>query len=167
MSDIPDWLPDLLLFSDYDGEWEMYLEALYQHFCRDFVNSKPSYPGKRWALKRYPLEKGKEATFWHLISEGQAESERLPDLRRCERICWPRAMIDAISAGRVKVWRNQRGGEQRVLLALEDFSYVVVLADRGDYILLWTAYGVEREHTRDKLRKEYESAVKNGLAAPP
>jgi hypothetical protein len=43
------------------------------------------------------------------------------------------------------------------VLALEDFSYVVIVADRGDYVLPWTAYYVEHSHRRNKLRKEYES----------
>ncbi len=41
----------------------------------------------------------------------------------------------------------------------EDFSYVVVLADRGEYVLLWTAYCVEQEHRRQKLRREYEAFI--------
>lgn len=45
------------------------------------------------------------------------------------------------------------------MIALGDFSYVVVLADRGDYVLLWTAYCVEMEHRRQKLRREYEAFV--------
>lgn len=53
-------------------------------------------------------------------------------------------------------WSNRRGSDTRILLALDDFSYVVVLADRGDYVLPWTAYTVERKHRREKLRKEYE-----------
>jgi hypothetical protein len=44
----------------------------------------------------------------------------------------------------------------RIVIALEDFSYIVVLADRGKYLLLWTAYCVEQEHRRAKLRREYE-----------
>ncbi|MNH30689.1 hypothetical protein D3C79_909980 [compost metagenome] len=47
-------------------------------------------PAKRLGLKRHPVIQGKEATFWHMISEGNDEAERLPDLRRCERIRWPR-----------------------------------------------------------------------------
>ena len=102
---------------------------------------------------------GKEATFWHIISEGDVESERLPDLRRCERIRWPRPMIEAIKFSHIKWWRNKRKEEERIVIALEDFSYVVVLADRGEYVLLWTAYYVEQEHRRQKLRKEYKAYV--------
>lgn len=160
MSDQYDWLPELVTLSDYAGDWDAYLEAIYRHFCHDFIATKPAFPNRRWAMKRHPLEKGKEATFWHLISEGEIEGERLPDLRRCERIRWPRPMVDAVASDHVKVWTNRRHNEERVIIALEDFSYVVVLADRGEYILLWTAYCVEPEHRRNKLRKEYENARK-------
>jgi hypothetical protein len=56
----------------------------------------------------------------------------------------------------VKVWRNQRGREERVCLWFEEADYLVILAERGDYILPWTAYLVEQSHRKRKLLKEYE-----------
>ncbi|HVB24345.1 MAG TPA: hypothetical protein VNG51_20575 [Ktedonobacteraceae bacterium] len=154
-------LPPLICMEDYEHSWNRYLNVLYYFFCQDFVTSKPFFEGKRFALKRHPMIKNKEATFWHIISEGQVEDERLLDLRRCERICWPRPIIEAVTNGRIKVkwWKNKRGTEERILIALEDFSYLVVLADRGEYIMLWTAYCVKTGHYREKLRKEYEAYV--------
>jgi hypothetical protein len=148
-------LPPLVLLEDFGHNWHTYLEAIYILFRQDFVDSNPRIENKRFALKRHPIIEGKEATFWHIISEGEIENERLPNLRRCERIRWPRPIIEAITTGHVKYWKNMRGKEERIVIALEDFSYVVVLADRGDYILLWTAYCVEREHTRRKLKNEF------------
>lgn len=148
-------LPPLVLLEDFGNSWHIYLEAIYEVFRQDFVSSTPNIENKRFALKRHPVIEGKEATFWHIISEGEIENERLPDLRRCERIRWPRPIIEAIATDHVKYWKNMRGKEERIVIALEDFSYVVVLADRRDYILLWTAYCVEREHTRRKLKNEF------------
>jgi hypothetical protein len=157
MSGTPAWLPVLMTLSDADGDWPSYLAAIYARFIQDFITTKPTYPARRFAIKRHPLILDKEATFWHLISEGQDEAERTPDMRRCERICWPRAMLDHLDSGEVLVWENRRRDEVRVLIALPDFSYVVVLADRGEYILLWTAYPVEQPHRRRKLQQEYEA----------
>lgn len=154
-----DLLPPLVLLEDYENSWDLYFEAIYYFFYQDFVTSKPKFEEKRFALKRLPVTKGKEATFWHIISEGKKEDERLPDLRRCERIRWPRPMIEAIKSDRLRCWKNKRKEEERIVIALEDFSYVVVLADRGEYVLLWTAYCVEREHQRQKLRREYEAFI--------
>lgn len=153
----PEWLPALMLLADSGGDWQRYVEAIHAAFRADFITDHPEFEGRRCACKRHPMIDGKEATFWHLISEGSVEADRLPDLRRCERIRWPRAMIER-SPDQVRVWRSERPGDQRIVVALADFSYVVVLADRRDYVLLWTAYFVEHEHRRTKLRKECERA---------
>ncbi|MFC5571124.1 hypothetical protein ACFPN1_13745 [Lysobacter yangpyeongensis] len=158
-----EWLPDLLLLEDSQGNWNAYLERLHACFKADFVDSKPTWPGKRVGLKHHPAYDGKSATFWHLISEGDEESERMPDMRRCERIGWPRPMIDEFDEAapgttscRVVWWVEEREREQRYLLALDDFSYVVVVADRGSYVLPWTAFCCEYAHQRDKRRKAFE-----------
>ncbi len=150
-------LPSLVLMQEYENNWEQYLDAIYRLFCRDFVHPKPKFEQKPFRLKRHPLQQGKEATFWHIISEGEVESERVPDLRRCERILWPRVIIENMASNNVKCWRNERKGEGRIVIATLDFSYVVILADRGAYVLLWTAYCVERTHQRRKLQREYEA----------
>ena len=156
MSEAIDWLPKLITLSDYGGKWPAYLDAIYEVFYNNFVRSKPNYPGKRFALKRLPITLNKEATFWHLIQEGNVEEDRTPDLRRCERIGWPRPIIEAIQSDKVQVWRNIRGKNERIVIATKDFSYVVILDDREDYVLLWTAYCVEHEHRRRKLEREFE-----------
>jgi len=156
MSEIFEWLPDLITLNEYDGDWPEYCEAIYSIFHRDFVASKPTYPPKRFALKRHPEYDGKAATFWHLISTGKDEEERTPDMRRCERIAWPKPMIEAIGNGEVCLWRNSRGRSERILIAVEDFSYVVVLDDREDFVLLWTAYYVEYPNKRRRMKQEYK-----------
>jgi len=154
---LPAWLPPLVLLSDHGGNWNGYVSALYRYYRQDFENSRPTFDGVNVGTKRYPLEQGKEATFWHLISEGDIEKDRLPDLRRCERIRWPRPTIEHATNVGVKVWRNQRGGETRVCIWCEAAEFLVVLAKRSTYYLLWTAYPVVEEHRKRKLRKEYEA----------
>lgn len=168
MSSETDWLPPLFLLSDAGGDWSSYLEMIYRCFRHDFIECPPTtIKGKRFALKRHPMELGKEATFWHLISKGKSEADRTPDFRRCERICWPRPMIEALSGSSVLCWANQRNGEDRILIALSDFSYLVVLVDRKEYVLLWTAYYVEYEHAREKLKKEYEDQSRSPKMLKP
>ncbi len=115
----PDWLPDLILFESFDGDWERFLDVIYEAFKADFVTSKPNWQGRRLALKRHPLSRGKEATFWHMISEGNNEESREIDLRRCERIRWPRPVIERSEEEEIKVWKNRRKGETRICLWLE------------------------------------------------
>lgn len=157
----PDWLPPLVLFSDYAGDWNSYLNAIYGYFQQDFVDSKPMFKGRRLGLKRYPLVQGKEATFWHIIQKGAIEEDRVPDIRRCERIRWPKPIIEHDADRAIKVWVNRRRGERRICLWFEQENYLVILADRGQYILPWTAYLVEQPHRQRKIQREYQEYCRN------
>lgn len=149
----PKWLPPLFIFK---GDWALYMKALYELFKADFIDTKPTFRGRTLGLKRHPMTEGKEATFWHLIQEGPVEAGRLPDLQRCERIRWPRPVIDNSEDSSLKVWMNIRKDETRVLLWLEAEEYLVILAERNGYLLPWTAYVVDRPHRKRKLLKEFE-----------
>lgn len=158
-----EWLPPLVLLEDSRGDWDAYVQTLYEWFTVDFIQTLPRWPGKRMGLKRLPLSQGKVATFWHFISEGEVESGRNIDIRRCELIRWPRPTIELFpnrpptDGDKIVWWKNQRKGEWRYLLALPDFSYLVVVAERSNYVLPWTQYCVEHENRRTKYRKEYEA----------
>lgn len=164
MTPSPEWLPPLVLFQNYGGDWTRYVEALYRYYKQDFVDSSCSFRGLRVERKRLPIEQRKEATFWHLISEGRREKDRLPDLRRCERIRWPRPIIEHADEPVIRVWENKRKRETRICIWFEDVEYLVVLALRKRYVLLWTAYPVTRSHTKRKLQKEYEAYAKANAA---
>jgi len=161
MSDVPDWLPPLVLFSDHGGNWDAYVDAIYEWFKQDFIDSKPMFQGRRLGLKRHPMSHGKEATFWHMIQEGAVEEDRTPDFRRCERIRWPKPVIEHTDDPKVKYWISVKRNEDRIHIWLEDLDYIVVLADRRGFLLPWTAFVVTRDHTRTKLRKEYEAYWKS------
>lgn len=91
-----------------------------------------------------------------MISEGREEADRTPDLRRCERIQWPKPVIEHESDPQVKYWVSVKRRENRIHIWLEDEAYVVVLTERKGFLLPWTAYLVTRRHTEQKLRKEYK-----------
>ena len=152
----PAWLPDIITLGDFGGEWDRFFPAVYEAFHRDFVRSRPMYAGERLALKRHPVILGKEATFWHLTSEGKIEDERLVDIRRCERIAWPRQIIDHSEDDAVKVWSDIRNGETRTILWLEESDYAVVLAERNGFTLVWTAY-VVKPNRAAQFRREYQA----------
>jgi len=151
----------LVLLKDFKGNWDAYLDAIYTYFKQDFIEHKPVFQGRRLGLKRHPLSHGKEATFWHMIQEGTVEEERTPDLRRCERIRWPKPIIEHDEDPKVKYWVSVKNKEDRIHIWLEEENYLVVLADRNGYLLPWTAFLVTREHTRKKLMRECEVYWKN------
>ena len=157
----PHWLPDLVYLREYGGEWGPYFEAIYKYFVDDFVKSKPKFGKRAVKLKRAPPEGGKEATFWHITHEGEIENQRIPDLRRCERIRWPRPMIEHHNDNAIRCWSNKRSRDKRILLWIYAQDYLVVLADRKKYAVLWAAYYISYEHTRRKLQREYDEYQKS------
>jgi hypothetical protein len=160
MNKQPEWLPPLINLSEYNGDWEEYEKALYKIFTNGFISSRPSFRGRPLKLKRYPLTRDKESTYWHLIQEGEVEEERTPDLRRCERLRWVRAVIENDADENVKVWVQRRNSRKRICMWLENEEYMVILDDRNKYLLLWTAFMVDRPHQKRKYRKEYEDWCK-------
>lgn len=152
-------LPPIISLEEYSGDIVNYLEAVYAIFRKDFVDSKPVYRNKKLGLKKYPLISDKEYTFYHMTHKGNIESERIPDLRRCERIAYPRPLIENSTSPSLKVWKNKRGTKVRILIFHEEESYLVILEDRGSYILPWTAYIIEYNNKKLRLLKEYEAYI--------
>jgi len=110
------WLPELLEMENYNDDWAIYFDAVYAIFKKDFVDNRATFQGKPLGLKKYPEYQGKSATFWHMISEGSEETERTPDIRRCERIAWPRPIIENWEKNEIYCWKNKRGNDTRILL---------------------------------------------------
>lgn len=152
------WLPALLNFEEHDGDWARYLDAVFACFRDGFIDDTPQWTGLKVGHRARPYFDGMPAGFWHLITAGAIEDERLPDIRRCERIRWPRAMIEAPT--KIRVWPEIRYGRNRIALAPEDFSYVVVLEPRRRYVMLITAHLVEKNHQRRKHEKAWAEAQK-------
>ena len=153
-------LPALIELSEFGGNFHKYLEAVYECFKQDFIAKRPIFRGMWLGLKKYPLSQDKEATFWHMTSEGEDEATREPDLRRMERIKWPAPMINRSEHPYLKVWENTRGNKTNILIFHEDEDYLIVLRKAKDYILPWTAYLVTYKSRKEKLLKEYEAYKK-------
>ena len=159
MTELPHWLPELLLFEDYGGCWQRYEDEVYSQFYGDFIESRPVFQEMPVYVKRF-LEKGKERGFWHLVQQGPVEEERIPDIRRCERIGWVRSIIEHADDPIVKKWPKKIGSKKRCILWLEEVDYLVVLEKRKRAWILWTAYCVTQPHQKRKLQKEYEESLK-------
>lgn len=154
-------LPYLIELSKFGGNFARYLEAVYEIFTNEFIRNRPIFRGTRLALKKYPVTDGKEATFWHMTSEGSDEQNRLPDLRRLERIKWPSFIINNSEHPYLRVWENTRGSKTNVLIMHEDENYVVILRKGNGYLLPWTAYLIKHEWRKQKFIREYEEYIKS------
>jgi hypothetical protein len=155
-------LPELMMQSSYPS-WSVYLDKVYEAFVHDFIKFPAKFRGTKLALKKYPLIDGKEYTFYHFTHEGEIETNRLPDLKRIERIKWPKQVIENCDSWKIKVWPQKRNGKDRICIWLEltnEPDYIVILDIRKNYVLPWTAFVIEYENERAKKQKEYDAYIK-------
>jgi hypothetical protein len=164
VSQIPGWLPELLLADLASVAWREYEDAIYSVYDRHFLFGRPNLFGAPVRAKAGMIG-GKNSGFWHLISSGALPStpeiERDCDLDRCARLAWPRAMIEAVDdSSKVNWWKNKREREIRTLIALCDFSYKIVLVDRENGFTLWTAM-INKPHQAKTDEAEWTEFQKN------
>ena len=161
------WIPELEYYDNYFS-WGEYQEALYSIFRNDFIDNHPYFKGKQVNIRKHPIEYGKEEAFFHVTCQDyQKDGNRVPDLRRCERIRWVRAFIEHYhcdstlcdACDGVKIWEEPCHGKKRVHILLPEERYMVVLEPRKSYCLLITAFYLDHEHTLAKKLKHYEHYI--------
>nr|EDZ39903.1 MAG: Hypothetical protein CGL2_11389059a [Leptospirillum sp. Group II '5-way CG'] len=154
----PEWLPELF---SVDPWREKTYEELYSLFEKDFKGSQPKFEDK--VIWFFPdMEDGKERIFWHLTSREDKETgQRLPDLRRCERLPWVRPILDHPEKSEVLVWDHREGdGDVKTYFWVENFNFVVILKKYPDgNRRLITSFWLEYDNTKKKLRKKFESRI--------
>ena len=157
-------LPNLY---EFHGDWRIYVDEIYEVFCNSVAHANLSFRGLKISCQYRPEYQGKHFGFWHMISENldknQSEDDRVPDMRRCERITWVAYLIQhAEASNEITWWENTRGRDTHVVIWHEQENFVVILAKRQDYYLLKTCYCAEehRRRTFIKERAEYWGALK-------
>ena len=156
-------LPELIYLSDYSGNFQSYMEAVYTIFERDLLKNRPKFGSYKLSLKNNPLFQQRSYSFYHLTHKGEIETERTPDLRRCERIGWVKPAIENAEIWNLKFWEQSRNGKSRVCIQLpveDDVDYFVILDVRVHCVIIWTAFVAEYEHEKRKKEKEYQNWVK-------
>ena len=163
MNDLPEWLPAIV---SVDGMWDDVLAKLYVLFTTDFKGNQLFLNGIVVWYDRRILEGEKyEEGFWHLITKKDKQTgERLLDNRRAERLPWCRPVIECSDKPEIKIWNNREGSNKiRTYVWLENFDYVVILEKHnrkfGLIMFLITAYHLDGESSRRKMRKKYEKRL--------
>ncbi|MFQ7667777.1 MAG: hypothetical protein ACLRJ3_16010 [Thomasclavelia ramosa] len=152
-----DKAPKIVTLEDFNGDYIRYEQEIYNLFSKDFINRNIYFKGTQISHKKYPKHKGMSATFWHIVTNGDNETNREPNLRRYETICYPAFIIEECSnyCSNVLIWENIRKGKTRILIYCTTLRYLVVLDKRTDYILFWTSYPVEYKNRHEKLINEF------------
>lgn len=145
----------------FSGNWDEYEEELYDIFKDTVLNGGMIFSGSPVYSQRRPELKGKHHTFWHLVSTGAVEEERVPDMRRCERLGWIKWVVEnSDSNPDITFWDSKRRRSNNVVIWYEKEQYAVVLARRNGYFLLKTAYLVFPRRARE-FRREIAEYNKN------
>lgn len=165
-------LPDKIYLNDYAGNYERFIDAVYEVFEKDFINHHPSFGGVKLGLKYKPEFQKRAYTFYHMTHKGEIETERIPDIRRCECMPWGRPAVEKVEEYSFKFWPQKRKNKYRVCIWVEtedDVDYFFILDVRKDYILPWTAFVAEYSDQVCKKQKEYNEwlASENGALCTP
>lgn len=141
-------LPPLILLDQFNGNWNSYQDALYNIFLDSIVN-KLTFLDLPVSCRYFQPIAEMHRCFWHLISEGErTDEERIPNIRRCERIRWIPHLINNYRAGELLCWENKRGTNKNSVLWLPSENYMIVLSRRNNYYLLTTAYIHDQRKTK-------------------
>lgn len=144
------WLPELIECDDFDKYIE-YEDKIYEIFYNDFIITKNTFLGKRLEVTKQPLMNNKIDGFFHYICGYERKS---PDFDRCARIGWAKRVIDEI---------NNNGSEKKNMkiyfkdgsyhILLEKERYILVIKDKGNYMLLITGFYIKgRGYLNSKLK---------------
>lgn len=157
-------LPDLIYLEDYKGNYRAFINAVYAKFEEDFIKHTTRFGPYSIKLKYHPLFQERAYTFYHMTHKGEIETEREPDLRRCERMPWARPTIEQVEKYGLRFWEQERNGKHRICIWLSvdnGDNYFVILDVRKSYVLLWTAFFADYPHQLKKKEKEYISWKEN------
>jgi len=141
---------------ELNGDPIAYIELLYAHFNSHFIDSRPRLDGKQ-VLHDSRDDGGKCACFVHITSkDDEASGARVLDLRRSERLCWIRPIIENVTQPEVLRWDEEKGRQRRVFLYLANERFLVILEETKYGYMLVTAYYVERDHTHERYLRKYD-----------
>lgn len=156
---LPDWLPQMIDVRPWRIET---FDTLYAAFEADFKTTPPTIDGKEvWYFPE--MENGRERIFWHLTHRDDETGERLPDLWRCERLCWVRAMITNRTSPDVLFWDyRESGGNVHTYIWLKDHDFVVILKKYPDgRRRLVTSYFVDKSGKKRTFESKYKRRIQN------
>lgn len=178
-SEMPGWLPALLEVDPWDVDT---YNNLYEVFCSQIRDVVLSYRGSVvWFYKDFIVD-GKEDLFWHLTSRKprfkdisvprrkrkfakqgvlREQTERLPDLRRSERLCWVNPLISHWYDPEVLNWDYcEDDGSTNTYLWLKELNFVVIMEKRRNRSrLLITSYYVDSDWTIKDFERKYRERV--------
>jgi hypothetical protein len=166
------WMPPIIKLSDFGGDWKSYDDYLYSIFYSDFFHTRVKFRDKTLRIREQPRVENKAQAYYHVTSVDTSntndEDNRIPDMRRCERVPWIRKFIDNHMCNEgccsaPKIWAEDYKGNTRWHIMIEEVRFLVVVEERDRYCLLITAFYLEYD---SQLRKRMEKYNKYKQKTP-
>lgn len=163
-------LPDIIECENLT-EWNNYLSQLYKEvFVPDFINTKPLFRGLPVFIRREPRDGIWEHSFTHMTHEdllhhSSDPNDRIPDLRRSERVNWVRAIIEHDNCSSVKqcgeilYWEEMFRGRVRSNLLFESERFLIVLEKAKKAYFLITSFYIDEDYALEKRRRKYQKYI--------
>lgn len=173
---MPDWLPDIVCVDPWT---QSTYDMLYRIFCRDIRDNDLRYiENEVWFFPE--IEDGREKIFWHLTTRyiiskiprrkkkfypaGQThfEKDRFPDLRRCERLSWVKALIEKARSPKVLAWDYEEGDLTiKTYVWLKEYDFIVIMKKYpDDKRRLITSFYVDKFYKRKDFERKYANRIK-------
>jgi hypothetical protein len=124
----------------------------YELFRADYIDNPPAILAPReFRVDDRRVTDGREEAFHHLTKSGKPRSH---DPYRCRRMHWGKPIVERFDRDEIVTWRRRQYGENRIKLALRDYSFLVVVAVDKTSVRLVTAFFPHGEREREKIRQE-------------
>ena len=121
---------------------------------------KAQFGSHRLHLRYHPAFQERPYAFYHMTHKGNIEDERLPVLRRCERMPWARPTVERTESLGLRFWeQSERRNGRRICIWLDvdnGDDYFVILYVHRRYVRLLTAFYGDSPNYAKKRLMEYE-----------
>ena len=154
------------------AEWNAYLDVLYDIFVEDFISTRPFFRDMPVEIRREPMDGVFEHTFTHLTHKKHSDSDihdpndRIPDLRRCERLVWVRKIIENFQClsekgcKNILFWEEMYRNRVRVNLWYKSENFIVVLEQCRSFYYIITSFFISNKWEVNKRLKKYQAYQK-------
>lgn len=167
--DTKECLPDIIECENI-VEWNKYLKKLYDEIFRpNFIDSHPKFKGLDVIIRKEPLDGEWEHGFLHMTHEDVKHNkedinDRIPDLRRSERISMVRKIIenynciDEMECEKIWYWEEffSSNGRIRHFLLVPDERFIVILEKAKDVYFVITSFYIKKDWELEKRKRKYE-----------
>ena len=155
-----DKLPKLFDVPD-PFNWVAVQNKAYNFFLNDIVYRFFKFKGKR----TYGSACGEARCHWerfeHIITKGDDEEERIPNIDRLKRITWIRPLIELnCNCEDYKVFPDTtKKNKKRWCIWCSKTNFIVILEDKGKNFRLITAFIVLYKNKRNDLETDYKNYI--------